>query len=212
MNSQQRASPGVSFTAESLASVVLALSIVGCASLRATPGTGPGLGSATLAPRQFATAFTASGRVAARVTGDKTRGFSGGFSWIHRPAGDTIELLTPLGQIAARMNVTKDGATIELSDGSQTRTADPEGFLSESFGVSLPLAALPNWFQGIPVPGSPYRAEADTLGRPVTIWQNGWQIQYSDYASDTASANPTRLQLTQASVEARMIISEWSVQ
>ena len=165
-----------------------------------------------LAARPIAAEFTASGRVAARGTGDTTRGFSGGFSWVHRPAGDTIELLTPLGQIAARMTVTPAGARIELSDGTRTTTADPEGYLSEAFGVALPLAALPNWMQGAPVPGTPVRAEADRFGRPSTLWQNGWQIEYADYANDTASANPTRLQLTQGNVEVRLIIAEWSVE
>ena len=168
--------------------------------------------SATLAARPLAAEFTASGRVAARVTGDATRGFSGGFSWVHRPVGETIELLTPLGQIAARMTVTPAGATIELSDGTRKTTADPEGFLSESFGVALPLAALPNWLQGAPIRGTPFRAEGDRLGRTSTLWQNGWQIEYSEYANDTASANPTRLQLTQGNIEVRLIIAEWSVQ
>jgi outer membrane lipoprotein LolB len=110
------------------------------------------------------------------------------------------------------MNVGAAGATIEMSDGTRTTTSDPEGFLAESFGMVLPLAALPNWLQGVPLSGTPFRAEADPLGRPSTIWQNGWEIRYSDYSNDTPSATPTRLQMTQGNVEARMIISEWSVQ
>src|SRR5450631_882342 len=54
-----------------------------------------------LASRPLAANFTAAGRVAARVTGDAKRGFSGAFAWTHRPAEDVVELLTPLGQIAA---------------------------------------------------------------------------------------------------------------
>ena len=41
--------------------------------------------------------------------------------------------------------------------------------------------------------------------------QNGWEIEYSGYANETAAANPTRMQLRQGNVEVRMIISEWSV-
>jgi outer membrane lipoprotein LolB len=211
MDSRLRASSGSSTTVF-LASVVLVLTLGGCASLRSSGPAVLAKDSTVLAPRTAASAFTASGRVAARVTGDSTRGFSGGFSWVHRPASDTIELLTPLGQIAARMNVGPGGATIEMSDGSQRTTTDPEGFLAESFGMMLPLAALPNWLQGVPLPGMPYRAAADLRGRPSTIWQNGWEIQYSDYSDDTPSANPMRLQLTQGNIEARMIISEWSAQ
>jgi outer membrane lipoprotein LolB len=210
MDTHRRASsPGVSFVGGLLVGTALLL-ITGCASLRSPSDTDREPRATVLAPRPLATSFTAAGRVAARVTGDNTRGFSGGFSWTRRPGGDTIELLSPLGQVAARMSVSESGAVIELSDGTRTNTADPEGFLSESFGVALPIAALPHWFQGVPLPGTSYRAEADSLGRPVTIWQNGWQIEYSDYASDTVTAQPRRLHLIQGDVDARMIISEWS--
>jgi outer membrane lipoprotein LolB len=164
----------------------------------------------TLASRQPAANFTAAGRVATRVTGDAKRGFSGGFAWTHRPAEDVVELLTPLGQIAARMTITSAGAEIELSDGRRTFTSDPEQFLSDAFGVTLPVAALPYWLQAVPLAWVPFRAEGDAIGRPVSLWQNGWQIQYTAYADETAGAYPIRMQLTQGDIEARMIISEWS--
>ena len=179
----------------------------GCSTV---PSSSPGETSPKLAPRPLATSFTATGRVAARVTGNSTRGFSGGFTWAHGADADTIELLTPLGQIAARMRVTPGGAEVETPDGRKTVADDPERFFSEVAGVGLPLAALPNWMQAVPLSGTPFRAEADAVGRPAILWQNGWQIQYTEYADTTVSARPTRLQLSQGDVEARMIISEWS--
>ena len=152
----------------------------------------------------------ASGRVAARDTGDARRGFSGGFAWTHRPAEDIVELLTPLGQIAARMTVTSAGAAIELADGRRTFAADPERFLSDELGITLPLGALPHWMQAVPLSTAAFRAEADALGRPTALWQNGWEIKYTAYADETAGAYPTRMLLGQGSVEARLIISEWS--
>lgn len=166
----------------------------------------------TLAQRARSSDFIAAGRVAARDTGDTRRGFSGGFSWTHRPAEDIVELLTPLGQLAARMTVTTAGADIELSDGSRTFAVDPERFLTDSLGITLPLSALPYWLQALPVSTSAFRAEADALGRPTTLWQNGWQIQYTEYSDSTAGARPVRMQIALGNVEARMIISEWSPQ
>jgi outer membrane lipoprotein LolB len=163
-----------------------------------------------LASRPLAANFTAAGRVAARVTGDAKRGFSGAFAWTHRPAEDVVELLTPLGQIAARMTMTSAGAEIELPDGQRTFTSDPEQFLTDALGVTLPVAALSYWLQAVPLARVPFRAEGDAMGRPVTLWQNGWQIQYTMYADETTGAYPTRLQLTQGDNEARIIISEWS--
>lgn len=163
-----------------------------------------------LASRPLAVNFTAAGRVAARVAGDTKRGFSGGFAWTHRPAEDVVELLTPLGQIAARMTMTAAGAEIELPDGRHTFTTDPGQFLSDALGVTLPVAELPYWLQAVPLARVPFRAEGDAIGRPLTLWQNGWQIQYTAYADETTGAYPTRMQLTLGDIEARMIISEWS--
>jgi outer membrane lipoprotein LolB len=166
--------------------------------------------SLPLASRPLAVNFTAAGRVAARVAGETKRGFSGGFAWTHRPAEDVVELLTPLGQIAARMTMTAAGAEIELPDGRHTFTKDPGQFLSDALGVTLPVAELPYWLQAVPLARVPFRAEGDAMGRPLTLWQNGWQIQYTAYADETTGAYPTRMQLTLGDIEARMIISEWS--
>ena len=143
------------------------------------------------------------------MTGDSARGFSGGFNWTHAPSGDTIELLTPTGQLAARMTSTISGAAIELADGRRIFAADSEQFLAETTGVSLPVAALPHWMQAVPLPTLPFKAEADPVGRPLILWQNGWQIQYTAYAGDRVDANPTRMQLNQGDIEARLVINEW---
>jgi len=190
-----------------LIAIFLVAAFAGGCSTLAPPS--PESGAPKLATRPLAASFTASGRVAARVTGNTSRGFSGGFTWAHGAGVDTIELLTPLGQIAARMRVTPAGAEIETSDGRKTVADDPDRFFTEAVGVGLPLAALPNWMQAVPLAGTPFRAEADAKGRPVILWQSGWQIQYADYADDAISARPTRLQLNQGDVEARMIIAEW---
>ena len=166
--------------------------------------------SAPLASRPLVLNFTAAGRVAARVTGDTKRGFSGGFAWTHKPGGDIVELLTPLGQIAARVSMTTAGAEIELPDGRRMATSDPDRFLADTLGVALPVAALSYWLQAVPVALTPFRAEADAMGRLATLWQNGWQIQFNAYADETRNANPTRIQLSQGDIEVRMIISVWS--
>ncbi len=189
-------------------SVVL-VAMAGCSSLT-RPLASATASSAALTARVIAANFVATGRVAARDTGDTRRGFSGGFSWTHRPDEDVVELLTPLGQIAARMTLTTAGADIELADGTRTFAADPEQFLSDSLGITLPVSALPYWLQAVPLAQSTFRAEADALGRPTTLWQNGWEIQYTAYADESAGAYPARMQLAQGTVEARMIISEWS--
>lgn len=186
------------------AQIMMCAALVGCSTVPVSIPSG-----AALAPRTPARTFTAGGRIAARATGDAARGFSGGFNWTHDASGDTIELLTPTGQLAARMTSSSSGAAVEMADGRRSFAADPEQFLAQTTGVSLPVAALPYWMQAVPLASSPFTAETDAIGRPSTLWQNGWQIQYTAYADDTVAANPTRMQLNQGDVEARLVISEW---
>ena len=160
-------------------------------------------------PRALAATFNASGRIAVRDVGENKRGFSGGFSWNHTPTDDVVELLTPLGQIAARLTMTTTGTTIELADGQRASTAEPEAYLARVLGIRLPIRALPYWMQGAPVPGSSIGAEADSAGRLALLWQDGWQIRYGDYADESFDANPTRIDLAQGDIEARILIGEW---
>ncbi|MEO6065804.1 MAG: lipoprotein insertase outer membrane protein LolB, partial [Lysobacterales bacterium] len=102
------------------------------------------------------------------------------------------------------------GAAIQLADGSRSFAPDPEQFLAEMTGVNLPVAALPYWMQAVPIPTRPFRAEAEAVGRPTAIWQGGWQIQYTAYAIESATANPTRLELKMGDIDVRLVISDWS--
>src|ERR1700752_2487806 len=115
-----------------VAVVCLLSFLAGCAGMPGPPPADTATGPPPLAPRTIAKSFTASGRIAARGGVESIRGFSGGFSWAHRPGSDTIELLTPLGQTAARVEMTPAGASIRHSDASTTWTADPERYLSDS--------------------------------------------------------------------------------
>jgi outer membrane lipoprotein LolB len=172
-----------------------------------------------LKPRPVVDSFSVSGRIAARVgnvTDDAAKkGFSGGFSWKHDRGDDVVELLTPLGQIAARATMTPSGATIELADGQRATTTEPEAFIGRVLGVTLPIRSLPYWMQAAPVPSpasstsSTINAEPDAAGRLATLWQHGWQIRYTGYSSESLDAHPTRIELAQGDVEAKILIDEW---
>ena len=184
---------------------IASLSVSGCSSapIQSTAA------ATALKPRPLAATFYVNGRIAARDVGENKRGFSGGFSWNHTPTDDIVELLTPLGQIAARLTITASATTIELADGQRVTTGEPEAYVARVLGIRLPIRSLPYWMQGAPVPGSSIRTEADPVGRLVLLWQDGWQIRYGDYASESFDANPTKLDITQGDIEARILIGEW---
>src|SRR2546423_1491666 len=117
--------------AASIAAAVAILLVSGCAT-QPPP-------ASQLKPRAVLPSFSISGRIAARVGNASDdaakKGFSGGFSWKHGPGEDIVELMTPLGQIAARATMTASGATIELADGQRATTTEPEAYIGRILGV-----------------------------------------------------------------------------
>ena len=187
-----------------LAAAVACVVVSGCATVSVQSNV-----VTAVKPRILAATFNVSGRIAARDVGENKRGFSGGFSWSHTASDDVIELLTPLGQIAARLKMTASMTTIDMADGQRATTAEPEAYVARVLGIRLPIRALPYWMQGAPVPGSSIRAETDATARLALLWQDGWQVRYGDYANESFDANPTRIDLIQGDIEARILIDEW---
>ena len=137
---------------------------------------------------------------------------SGRLSWQHRGGVDHILVANPLGQGLAEIERTAAGARLRTSDGRIREAADPAALLQETTGYPLPLGELPAWLLGRPTASG--RLEADAQGRPRTLADAGWKIEYS-YDSEAADALPARLTLRRdpsaelRSLELRLRIEEW---
>lgn len=137
---------------------------------------------------------------------------SGRLSWQHSGATDHIFVADPLGQGIAEIEQDGVGARLRTSDGRQHRAADAATLLKETTGYPLPLGELPAWLLGRPTASGQLRT--DDRGRPRTLADAGWQIEY-EYDSEAAAALPVRLTLRRGSspelrsIELRLRIEEW---
>lgn len=89
------------------------------------------------------------------------------------------------------------------------QTTDPEGWLRERYGWSLPIAGLRYWALGVPAPGIPATLDFDTLGRAARLQQGGWSIDYAEYADASALSLPRRFDADNQQVRLRLLIDRW---
>ena len=174
----------------------------GCAVLPAsTPTTAPPAVTRVAAP-----AFELAGRLSAS---DGTNAASGSLEWVHGHAADQWTVYTPLGQIAARLDSTPDGAELLTANGERRHTANAEALLPELLGIEIPVARLGGWVQGAPAADAEIRT-VDGIGRPALVIDQGWRIDYLEYHGDGADALPRRLEVSRGDARLRLVIDQWT--
>src|SRR5258708_15459472 len=92
---------------------------------------------------------------------------NGRFLMTVNESGVTLDLSTPLGTTVARVENGPAGARVTVPSGAGLRTeqgADPDALSFQVLGWQLPVSGIPDWIEGPPVPGRPYRLPAADHG------------------------------------------------
>ncbi len=136
-------------------------------------------------------------------------GQSGRMAWSHRPEGDKVLFLSPLGQGVATLESDAGGARLETSDGRNMAAAGPDELVEQVLGRSLPLRRVPRWVLGLP--GTTASLSLDPLGRALEIREEGWRVEYVSYESDRPQALPQLLRISRDDLEMKLRIDGWSL-
>ena len=171
---------------------------------------------APLTPREPAVAarraalpgFTLEGRLSAT---DGRQAASGRVEWEHAPERDRLLLLSPLGQVVARLDSGPRGASLTHADGSRIDAASADALLPSVLGVDVPAARLPLWVQGATAAATQVRVR-DGAGRPLHVIDEGWRSDYLAYADEHPDSPPTRLDISRGDARIRLIIDAWTTQ
>jgi outer membrane lipoprotein LolB len=177
--------------ASPLIAAVLAVVLAGCASLA-----GPSVPDADLE-------FELQGRIALHY-GEE--GGSARINWRHAPAADDLFVTNPMGQGIARITRQADDVRLVTADGKSYQARDAEALTQSVLGWRLPLAGLPDWVRGRPVPGRRAEVEKGEGGRPERIAQDDWTITYTAWQDEL----PSRLTLSRTGIEIRLVVDQWS--
>jgi outer membrane lipoprotein LolB len=147
-------------------------------------------------------AFEISGRVAVRYGAESATGRA---EWRHASGADDLVISSPIGQGIAELTRRGDAYTLVTSDGKRHVASDPESLTESVLGWRLPLAGLPDWVRGRPLPDAPAQTKLDG-GRLSRLAQSGWTIEYLEYGENGL---PRRLRLTRDTLDIRLVIEEW---
>ncbi len=179
---------------------LLALSLGGCASVPSITRVDPA--------SSFPPNWTLQGRIGVQ-SGEQS--VSGQIHWQHRPETDEVLMTSPLGQGVARIVRDAEGVALEVPNQPTRRAPDADTLTREALGYVLPVAGLTWWVQARPDPGHAFEATRDDAGRLAQLRQNGWVIDYLQYAADMP-ARPRKLVVTREGLQIRLVADSWQVE
>lgn len=138
-------------------------------------------------------AFERTGRFALSVNNfnGKQDAVQGGFVWKDGGRVLVLDLLNPLGNTLARVQVLPGQATLTRSNGATEQAEHPDALVELVLGSPIPVAALRDWLQGRTGGAQVVGLEKNDSGQPTSFNQNGWRVQLSRYDA----LGPTLLQL-----------------
>lgn len=183
--------------------LLFAALLSGCA---ATPVSSEATPPGAQAPALNGEAFALEGRLQVR---DGERSAAVGLEWQHAEAQDEWLLTGPLGQGLARIESGPGGAVLQASDGRRYPAASVAALMQSLVGISAPLELLPRWVTARLHPDAEVR-ERDAQGRPARVVDQGWTIEYTEYAGDGPAALPRRVDIHQGDTRLRLIVDAWN--
>ncbi|HQS57876.1 MAG TPA: lipoprotein insertase outer membrane protein LolB [Gallionellaceae bacterium] len=151
--------------------------------------------------------FAFNGRVATRHNGERT---SAGVRWTHRGVEDEILLLAPFGQTAARIFSNEQGVLLEAS-GKEYFEQDAETLTERVLGWHLPLSGMRYWVLALPAAGTAADIERSDNGQIKVLRQDGWEINYTRYATEMPDSLPLRMHMSRDGMEMQLLIDEWEI-
>ena len=131
---------------------------------------------------------------------------SGQIRWQHREDRDELLMTSPLGQGVARIVRNGECVALEMPNQPTRHARDADTLTREALGYVLPVTGLTWWVQARPAPGRAFEATRDAAGRLTQLKQDGWTIDYLQYAAD---ARPRKLTVAREGLEIRLVADSW---
>ncbi|SEA63624.1 outer membrane lipoprotein LolB [Thiothrix caldifontis] len=123
-----------------------------------------------------------------------------------------MNIKNPLtGSIMAYLKGDRSEVTLQ-ANGKTYKDASAERLLQGQLGVSLPLDGMKYWVRGIPSPDSPVQqVKLDSQGRPESLQQSGWLIEYTGWQGNDWKALPEKINLSRVpdNTKVKVIAKDW---
>lgn len=134
--------------------------------------------------------------------------------WLQQQDHYRIGLRGPLGQGGGEIAGSESGVSL-IQDGRTYRADSAEALLQQRLGLPIPIMDLQYWVRALPVPERPGRQqlERDERGLLTRQHQDGWVLDYSNYAMVDGQALPGRIKASSEALGIRLnlIIKNWQL-
>lgn len=176
------------------------LLLAGCASVPSQPD---GLYSHAVRSRLYdIKSWRLEGRVAIASARDS---WTANIDWDHLPDLEKIRLSGPLGQGAVAIELDDKGVKIDRGGGNIQSSTEPQAFINQQLGLSVPLQSLRFWAIGLPEAGAPYQETVDGFV------QDGWLVAYKEIQKAGNEMLPRKMAVSNAHVKLKLIIDQWEL-
>ncbi|MGB8856525.1 MAG: lipoprotein insertase outer membrane protein LolB [Burkholderiales bacterium] len=155
-------------------------------------------------------------QIAGRVSvAQAENGYFGNLRWNRNGDIHEIEILSPLGQVIARLYKNDGGYTLTTADQRVLQSHDSEQLMRDAMGFALPVAGLEHWVLGRAAPKTRYDAQKFPDGRIESLMQDGWKISFAEYFSPEHSAEgeavPKKITLRRDDLVIKLVMDSWSL-
>jgi len=137
-----------------------------------------------------------------------SNGGNAGIRWRQHGADYDIELSAPITRQSWRLQARGTQVTLAGLEGGTRQGADAEALLLEATGWRIPVAAMSAWARGARAPGTAVLA-SDPQGRPATLQQQGWTIEYRAWLPGGDPALPQKVFARQGDASVRLVVEAW---
>lgn len=145
-----------------------------------------------------------------------SNGGSGRIDWQQDGAKYRVQLSAPVTrQSWVLTGDTASGAgRLEGLDGGPRSGPDAEQVLLEATGWTIPVNQMPDWVRALRIADAgAERADLDAAGRPRTVQQDGWTIDFLAWAPAGAGQPelPQRIEARNGEAKVRLLVDQWTV-
>ena len=136
------------------------------------------------------------------------QGGNAGIRWRQRGADFDIELSAPITRQSWRLASRGGQVSLAGLEGGERRGTDAEALLLEATGWRIPVAAMAAWARGARGQGSSAEFSTDPQGRPATLLQDGWSIEYRGWFPGEPPL-PQKVFARQGESGVRLVVEAW---
>lgn len=181
-------------------SLVLLLSVVGCAVVPTVPQ----IGYAAISKQHLEALdrWSLSGRIAITSPEDS---WSANMVWQRAGGEDNIQLSGPFGQGAVNVHLALNEVTVDRGDGKMERSSDPDEFVRTQLGVFVPVRSLAYWVVGLPEP------TALAVYAEQGFSQKEWLVEYKEWQDVEHKSMPRKVVVTNGKLRLKLVCDQWEI-